>query len=168
MKRICLTVGLASIGLFLISAIPITAFGHSKGESPFVFRVLAQQKYPPSQLYLLMTLGPLIALVPYANRAKGWLSDLLIVFGRVPMFFYLLHILLIHSSALLVNLLLSGNTHQDWYATAPFTEIADDQRWSLGTLYLVYAVDIVILYFSCRWYGRYKAGHPEQKWLRYL
>ena len=168
LKRICLTVGLASIGLFLLSAIPISAFGPAKGQSPFIFRVLGQQKYPPSQLYLLMTLGPLIALVPFANRAKGWLSNLLIVFGRVPMFFYLLHILLIHSSALLVNLLISGNTHQDGYVTAPFTEIAEDQRWSLGTLYLVYAVDIVILYFSCRWYGKFKADHPDQKWLRYL
>ncbi|MFI5156217.1 MAG: DUF1624 domain-containing protein [Chitinophagales bacterium] len=169
LRRISLTVGLTSIGLFLVAAIPITAYGPApKGDFPFIFRVLAQQKYPPSQLYLLMTLGPLIALVPFANRAKGKLRDLLIVFGRVPMFFYLLHILLIHCSALLVNLLISGNAQQDWYQTAPFTEIAEDQRWSLGLLYLVYAVDIVILYFSCRWYGKYKATHANQKWLKYL
>ena len=52
--------------------------------------------YPPSVWYLLMTLGPIIALMPFAERVKGKVADVFIVFGRVPLFYYLIHIPLIH------------------------------------------------------------------------
>src|SRR6516162_2550848 len=99
--------------------------------------------------FLLMTLGPLILLMPWAEQARGWFAEALKIFGRVPLFFYLLHILLIHISALVVNLILSGNPHQDWYAAAPFVEVPPEQRWNLPLLYLVYAIDMIILYFAC-------------------
>jgi len=54
------------------------------------------------------------------------------------------------------------------YTTAPFVGIPEDLRWSLPLLYLVWAIDVVILYFACRWYAHYKSGHPEMKWLKYL
>ena len=169
LKKICLWIGLSAITLFLIAGILVIIFSPPyKGPLPPVFRLLAQQKYPPSQIFLLMTLGPLIALIPWAEHGRGWLAETLKIFGRVPMFFYLLHILLIHLSALLVNQMLSGNTHQDWYTTAPFVEISEDQRWVLSLLYLVYAIDLVALYFACRWYSGYKFANPEKKWLKYL
>jgi len=52
-----------------------------------------------------MTLGPLIALIPSAEKIRGWPAQALIIFGRVPMFYYLVHIPLIHLSALFVNLI---------------------------------------------------------------
>jgi hypothetical protein len=107
-------------------------------------------------------------LVPWAGEAKGAVIGIFKTIGKVPMFFYLLHILLIHVSALVTNLIISGNAHQDWYNTAPFTEIAEEQRWSLGLLYLVYAIDLAILCVACRWYEKYKFGHPEKKWLKYI
>ena len=73
-------------------------------EMPFLLRLLNQRKYPASQLYLLMTLGPMIALVPYAEKVKGWLANVLVIFGRVPMFYYLLHIPLIHIQCFNYNL----------------------------------------------------------------
>ena len=69
--------------------------------------MLNQQKYPASQLFLLMTLGPTIALLPLAERARG-VGDMLATFGRVPLFYYLLHIPLIHAAALVVSLLREG------------------------------------------------------------
>jgi len=168
-KRFCLWVGLTAIAAWLIAGLIILNTGEVyQGNMPFLFRLLAQQKYPPSQLFLLMTLGPVIALVPYTQRATGWLADTLKTIGRVPMFYYLLHILLIHVSAIITNLILSGAAHQEWYTTAPFTEIDSAQKWSLGVLYLVYAVDLVILYFACRWYAKYKFANPDVKWLKYI
>jgi uncharacterized membrane protein len=169
MKKYCYAIGLTAIIAFVVSGICVILLSPPyQGPLPFLFRLLAQQKYPPSQIFLLMTLGPLIALAPWAGRAKGWFANLLTVFGRVPMFYYLLHILLIHTSALLVNLILSGKTHQEWYPTAPFVELSEDQRWGLPLLYLVYLIDLVILFFVCRRYASYKFAHPERKWLRYL
>lgn len=165
--RLCWWIGGSAIVLFLVVG-TIVASVHRDGGQPFFVRLLGQAKYPPSALYLLMTLGPLIVLTPYAERARGWLADVFSVFGRVPLFYYILHILLIHSAALLVNYLRVGETLQGHYWTAPFCGLPEGLRWHLPLLYGVFFVVEVLLYFACRWYGRYKAGHPEKGWLRYL
>jgi uncharacterized membrane protein len=168
-KRICLRIGISALFLFIIGgSIVILINPSANGNLPFLFKLLGQQKYPPSQLYLLMTLGPMIALVPWTEKAKGWLADALKIVGRVPMFYYILHLLLIHLSAFVVNLLLTGSIHQEWYNTAPLVGIPEDQRWGLPLLYLVWLTDVVILYFICRWYAHYKSSHPERSWLKYL
>jgi hypothetical protein len=119
-------------------------------------------------LFLLMTLGPVIALVPEADKARGWFAHVLKIIGRVPFFYYLLHILLIHVSALVVNFIKDGSMHQEWYTYAPFVSVPDEYTWSLPLLYLVFAIDVLILYFICRWYADYKLSHPEKKWLKFL
>jgi hypothetical protein len=134
----------------------------------FIFQLLNQRKYPASQLYLLMTLGPAVALLPWAGRVRGWLADALSVFGRVPFFYYLLHIPLIHVSALLVNLIVSGATQQQWYNSAPYVFVPEESRWSLALLYALFAIDVMVLYFACQWYLRYKFSHPNIKWLKYI
>lgn len=154
--RWCRWIGWSAIGLFLVVG-SIVALEKS-GSQPFVYRLLGQQKYPASQLYLLMTLGPLIVLMPYAERAKGWLANVFVTFGRVPLFYYILHILLIHSAALLVNWLRVGETLQGHYLTAPFVGLPEGYRWSLPLLYLVFVLVEVVLYFACLWYGRRKLG----------
>ncbi|MHA4808053.1 DUF1624 domain-containing protein [Flavitalea flava] len=168
-RKICLRIGISAILLFLVAGtIMILVSPSGDSDIPFIFKLLGQQKYPPSQLYLLMTLGPVIALVPWAEKVKGGFSNVLTIIGRVPLFFYLLHLLLIHLSAFIVNLVRSGTIHQDWYATAPLVGIPEDQRWGLSSLYLVWLIDVVILYFACRWYAGYKSRHPEKAWLKYL
>ncbi len=162
----CLRIGLSSIAAFLIMG-SIFAF-NDQSETPFIFKLLGQQKYPPSQLFLLMTLGPLIALVPWAEKLRGEFARIVIMIGRVPMFFYLLHLLLIHLSAFIVNLILYGSIHQDWYETAPFVGMSDADRWGLPLLYLVWLIDVVILYFACNWYANYKMKHPGNMWLKYI
>jgi len=168
-RKLCLRIGLSAIALFMIAGILFICFGPAyKGNMPFLFRLLGQQKYPPSQLYLLMTLGPLITLVPFAEKVKGWFAGVLVTFGRVPFFYYILHILLIHLAALMVNIIKTGNPHQEWYGTAPFTELPETGRWSLPVLYLVFLILEVILYLMCRQYATYKADHPEKKWVKYI
>jgi uncharacterized membrane protein len=165
-NKLCLSLGLVTTGLFVVIA-SWFAMESSSG-MPFIFDVLNQRKYPPSQLYLMMTIGPLIALVPWAEKITGNLVKGVVKIGRVPMFYYLLHIPLIHLTAFVVNLVAYGDIHQDWYATAPFSAVPEAQRWSLPLLYSVWVIDVIILYFVCRWYADYKSKHPEKLWLKYL
>lgn len=168
-NRICLILGLSTTVLYLvIGGYMVLSAPASSDAPPALFRLLAQNKYPASQLYLMMTLGPTIALLPFAEKVKGWFADVLLIFGRVPMFYYLLHILLIHVSALIVNFIRTGDPHAAWYATAPYTWISDEQRWSLPLLYATFAIDVLILYFACRWYANYKFNHPAKQWLKYF
>jgi uncharacterized membrane protein len=169
LKKLCLWIGYSAIFLFLIiGSIIVYRNKETENTLPIFFRLLNQSKYPPSQLYLLMTLGPVIALIPFAERAKGWFSEWLTVFGQVPLFYYLVHIPLIHCSALVVNYIRSGATHGEWYASAPFAQVPDEGRWSLPLLYLVFIINVTILFILCRWYAKYKSAHPEKKWLRYI
>ena len=147
-NRMCYIIGISAMILF----IAIGSFSSNN-----IFEFLNQRKYPASQLYLLMTLGPLIALVPLAEKFK---LDFLQTFGRVPFFYYLAHILIIHLSALVVNYILFGTTHQEWYTFAPFAQVPPESRWSLGMLYLVFSIDVAILYFLSKWYTPHKL-----KWL---
>lgn len=165
--RILVRLGLALTGFFLIVG-TVTAL-RATGDKlpPFYVRLLNQQKYPASQLFLCMTLGPAIALMPLAERARGAVARAAVTIGRVPLFYYLAHIPLIHLSALAVNAIVSGGAHQDWYGSAPYAQVPPAARWSLGLLYLVFAIDVAILYVACRWYARRKAERPAA-WMRYI
>ncbi len=165
-KRYSLMIGLTSIVLFVVVA-TILALGSDDQSTPLWYRILGQRKYPASQLYLLMTLGPIIALVPWAENVKGKIAETVRVVGRVPMFFYLMHIPLIHISALIVNYLLSGASHHDWYATAPLVTVSPEEQWSLPLLYLIWSADTLLLIRLSIWYARYKAENPKW-WMKYL
>lgn len=167
-NRLCLIMGLSITAAFVVIGSLLVMFTSKEAETPFVFQLLNQRKYPASPLFLMMTLGPIIALIPFAEKVKGWLAQAIIVIGRVPFFYYLVHILVIHVSALIVQVILLGAVHNEWYTTAPYTFVEEQYRWNLPLLYLVFLVDVVILYGMCRWYASYKANHPEKVWLKYL
>src|SRR5262249_41727638 len=130
---------------------------------------LAPNKYPASLLFLLMTLGPTIALVPALERARGRWADVLAVFGRVPLFYYLLHIPLIHAPALLVARVRTPEALSWLFGNHPMNppEVPPGYRWSLPLLYLVFAVAVGLLYFPCKWYAGLKARRNDP-WLSYL
>jgi uncharacterized membrane protein len=164
--RLCLAIGLSAIALFLVIG-SLSLAPAAAGAPPVLLRLLNQQKYPASPLYLLMTLGPAIACLPLVEQARGWLARILATFGRVPMFYYLLHILAIHIAALVVNLVRVGSIHPEWYAAAPFTFVPAPQRWTLPLLYLVWAVVVTFLYFPCRWFAGLKDRNGDG-WWRYI
>lgn len=168
-RKVCLAIGLSAIFIFLIAgSIIINIKPTGTDDSPFLFQLLSQRKYPASALFLCMTLGPIIALIPAADKAKGRLTDALITIGSVPLFFYIIHIPLHHLSAFFINLIKFDRTGQDWYQTAPFTNIPPEFKWPLWYIYAVWAVNVVILYFACRWYSGYKAANRHLKWTRYI
>jgi uncharacterized membrane protein len=166
-RKLCLRIGLGATALFLvIGGILVFQSPVRAGAPPTLFRLLNQQKYPASQLFLLMTLGPAIALLSPAERWRGWFAEMLATFGRVPMFYYLLHIPAIHLAALMVTLLREGRIHPEWYASAPFASVPPEHRWGLPLLYLVFAIVVAALYLPCRWFDRVKS--QRKGWLRYL
>jgi uncharacterized membrane protein len=167
-RRLCLKIGLSATALFVVVAGLIVFLVPAPDDPrPALFRLLDQNKYPASQLFLLMTLGPTIAVLPLAERARGWVAETLTTFGRVPFFYYLLHIPLIHVTALIVWFVRDGSVHAERFATAPFVSMPPEQRWGLPLLYLVWFIDVAILYVACRWYAGVKASQPDG-WLRYV
>lgn len=168
-RKYCLIIGIAAIAVYLAVGVTDIVLFAQPNETPFVIKLLGQNKYPASVLFLLMTLGPTILLVPYADMAKGWLRDAFVTIGKVPFFYYLLHIPVIHISALVVNYFRMGRFTHDLYYTAPYTWFENkDYVWSLPLLYLIFFIDVVLLYFACRWYGAFKSRHPENQLLKYI
>ena len=159
-----LGIGLSATALFVVFAALSLPPAHAGGPTALL-RLLNQQKYPASPLFLLMTLGPTIACLPLAEHARGWFARVLATFGRVPMFYYLLHILAIHLAALVVSLVREGRIIPARYATAPYTFVPVPQRWTLPLLYLVWAIVVAILYFPCRWFAGLK-DRRRDSWLR--
>lgn len=147
-RKLCLTIGLAATAAFVVAGL----LNHPKS----FFDFLNQRKYPASPLFLLMTLGPTITLLALAENWRSGFARVLETFGRVPFVYYLLHIPAIHLTALAVNFLREGSTHGEWYATAPYSYVPPEHRWTLPLLYLVWAIVVAALYFPCRWYSQRK------------
>jgi uncharacterized membrane protein len=166
-RRLCLRIGLSATALFVLGAGLQVLLRPAPDGGPALFQFLGQRKYPASQLFLLMTLGPTIALLPLAERARGWATEALAVFGRVPMFYYLLHIPLIHLVALAVMLVREGRIEAARYASAPYVSVPEELQWGLPLLYLVFVLVVAILYVTCRWFAGVKARRHDP-WLSYL
>jgi len=141
-------------------------------------------KYPPSLCYLLMTLGPSAIILALLDRAvqpgsppaaggegrgeEGRLASLLrpiLVFGRVPLFYYLLHLPLIHGLAVAVNAIRFG--HANWlYGTAP-AKPPPDAGFDLPIVYLAWIIVVILLYPACQWFADLKRRRRDA-WLSYL
>ena len=136
---------------------------------PALFSFLNTTKYPASLAFLLMTLGPTIVLMPMLETARGAVARWLTVFGRVPFFFYMLHIPLIHFLAIVVSVVTMGSVSPWLFANHPMGNppAPDGYTWSLGLLYLVWVAAVVLLYFPCRWFADLKARRNDW-WLSYL
>jgi uncharacterized membrane protein len=175
-NRICLFIGLGAIALFLVLR-GFNLYGDPRPwrsptpdhPMPAILSFLNCNKYPASLNYLLMTLGPIIALIPVFENARGTVTRAITVFGRVPFFYYVLHIPLIHLLALIVSKIREGIVNPWLFTNHPMgnPEPPDGYTWSLPLLYLVWVIAIAILYPACRWFVEVKAKRTDW-WLRYL
>ena len=109
------------------------------------------------------------ALLPAAERAHGALARVLTVFGRVPFFFYVLHIPLIHALAVVVSRVRLGVVSPWLFADHPMAPPPPPAgyTWSVPLLYAVWAGALLILYAACRWFADLKARRRDW-WLRYV
>jgi len=127
-------------------------------------------KYPPSLLYLLITLGPALLFLAYTEHLKGALVRVITVYGRVPMFYYLIHIYIIHLIALFASVFIPGQNWRLWILDEPiwFTTGLKGYGFSLPVCYLIWIAVVVAVYPLCKVYDRYKQSHKEKWWLSYL
>ena len=169
-RQWCLAIGIGATLLFLVLR-TFNIYGDPRPWSPSspngmpaLLSFLNTTKYPASLLFLLMTLGPLIALLPLVERAQGRVLDVLNVFGQVPLFYYVLHIPLIHVLAIVVSLARTGAITPWLFGNHPMEppQQPPGYMWSLGLLYAVTAIAVGLLYFACRWFAGVKARsrHP--------
>ncbi|HKE46916.1 MAG TPA: heparan-alpha-glucosaminide N-acetyltransferase domain-containing protein [Rhodanobacteraceae bacterium] len=169
--RLFMMLGLACIALFLVLRLS-NLYGdarlwapNSRGFLYTALQVLNTTKYPPSLQYLLMTIGPSLLLMPLLESWRGAIADRVAVFGRVPFFFYVLHLPLIHLAALIwTETAFGASTLGDFF----HNEFVPGYTPSLLRVYLVWAAVIVVTYPLCAWYAAYKRAHKDNKWLSYL
>jgi uncharacterized membrane protein len=121
-------------------------------------------KYPPSLIYLLMTLGPTLVALALLERARGTVSRIVSIYGRVPMFYYILHLFVIHTLAYAFAMWQGGDgsflsldteSFPAWYGT------------SLAGVYVAWIFVVALLYVPCRWYAQLKARRTDW-WLGYI
>jgi uncharacterized membrane protein len=165
--RLCYTIGFSAIAAFLVLR-GLNLYGDPRPWQSGL-DILNATKYPASLSFLLMTLGPTIAAIPLAENARSGFARWLTVFGRVPFFYYVVHIPLIHVLAMIVSRIRMGEISSWLFANHPMAAPPPPEgyMWSLPLLYLVWAIAVAILYDACRWYGRFKARRPEW-WWRYV
>jgi len=133
-----------------------------------VILFLDTEKYPPSLQFLLMTLGPSFLLLFLFDRfGIPSLARPLLVFGRVPFFFYVLHLYLIHLLA--VGTAMAFGQPYAWLLHGGFWffDLPEGYGHGLPFVYVEWLLVLVILYFPCRWFMRYKRENPAE-WLKYL
>lgn len=129
---------------------------------------LAVSKYPPSLLFLMMTLGPaLLFLGWFDGRARGTLARIFIVYGRVPLFFYLLQWIATHSLAILAGRIAGRPTDYLFTNIGLAPPPAAGSGFGLGVVYLLWILGVALLYPLCRWYAGVKARRQDW-WLSYL
>lgn len=124
-------------------------------------------KYPPSLLFLCMTLGPAILLLALLEKVKNRFTAIVNVYGRVPMFFYILHFYIVHTSVVIVFFLSGFTSEKIVTPGVPFLFRPPEFGFPLWGVYLVWIFVVIVLYPLCRKYDRYKSTHHKW-WLKYL
>jgi uncharacterized membrane protein len=131
---------------------------------------LKLNKYPPSLLYLCMTIGPALILLAWVEGIKNRLTNILVIYGRTAFFYYILHLYFIHLIAT-ICFFARGHSFAEGTGTGeqfPFLFVAPGEGYGLPVVYLVWAIVVIGLYPLCKWYDTYKTGHREKWWLSYL
>jgi uncharacterized membrane protein len=132
-----------------------------------VILFLDVEKYPPSLQFLLMTIGPSLLLLAWLDRAtvpRG--LSAIWMFGRVPMFFYVLHLYVIHSLAIIVSAVRGQSLHWLFHGGI-FGETPPGYGYDLPFVYLMWITALLVLYLPCRWFAELKRKRKDW-WLSYL
>lgn len=172
-KKWMLLLGFGSIALFFIVR-GINIYGDlvpwtiQETTTKTILSFFNVTKYPPSLSYLLITMGPSLLFLSAIESYKNKITNILLVFGRAPLYFYFLHVLVIHLLAIIGMLLFGGNWQDMIFKGAQFSPNLLTYGYSLGVVYLVWISIIIILYPSSKKYMLYKAKHKEKWWLSYL
>jgi uncharacterized membrane protein len=171
-KPLFLKLGLSAIALFLLLRW-VNIYGdpapwHTQKTGVLtLLSFLNVSKYPPSLCFTLAMLGLMFLLLSVSEGIENKLTRIATVYGKVPLFYFLVHWYIIHPIMFLV-VFLQGYGPADLLFGFNFGRPKGPSGVGLGLIYLIWILVVLLMYPLCRWYGRYKAAHPEKYWLRYL
>ncbi len=175
-KKVLIALGTRII-LFFIVLRATNVYGdpdHWSSQKNIIFNILSfinTHKYPPSLLYMCMTIGPGILFLAFFSNAGNRLSKIISVYGRVPFFYYILHFYLIHLLCMILffarghSFAQGMNDHGGGFLP---NFIIPGEGYNLWIVYLIWFCVVASLYPLCKWYDKYKSNHREKKWLSYL
>ncbi|HEU5053648.1 MAG TPA: heparan-alpha-glucosaminide N-acetyltransferase domain-containing protein [Hanamia sp.] len=174
-RKILNRIGIGLIVLFIIVRF-INVYGdpepwHTQKNGLFTFlSFINVQKYPPSLMYMCIMMGPAFLLLSLFEKIKNGFTEAIKVYGRVPFFYYVIHLYVIHLvSAAFV--LIKGHSLAEAttiHSGMPFYFLAAKDGYSLLIVYIIWIGVVIALFPLCKWYDRYKTSHREKWWLSYL
>jgi uncharacterized membrane protein len=159
---------LINAGILLISFFVVLRFLNFYGD-PFpwsdqkdtlstILSFFNVHKYPPSLLYMCITMGPALIFLALFENTNTRFSRMISVYGAVPFFYYMLHIYLIHALSMLL-FFTRGHTWAEGIQNVngiPFNFIIPGEGYSIGIVYLIWALIVVALYPLCKWFSQVK------------
>lgn len=172
-RRLFLWIGLGALALFLLIRWTNVYGDPAPWEHriPHVYTFLSfinVTKYPPSLMYTLLMLGIMFLLLAAAEVFSNKVTDALEVYGRVPLYYYVWHLFLIHTAMFIMVFAQGFTPSQLIFGPFLFGRPAAGSGLSLPGVYAVWLLIVAIMYPICLQYGRYKAAHREKQWLRFV
>jgi uncharacterized membrane protein len=174
-RKILLYTGVGTIAVFIILR-SFNFYGDSaqwsiqKNTVFSILSILNVTKYPPSFLYTLITLGPAMIFLSLAEKPLNTVTEKVAVFGRVPFFYYVIHLYLVHLFAI-IGAIISGYHWSLMILSNRVNRVAELKGYgfNLAIVYLIWVILILVLYQCCKRFDRYKRAHQSAKsWLTYL
>jgi uncharacterized membrane protein len=172
-KKFFLRIGLSVLLLFVLTRF-INIYGDpskwtTQKSDLFTFlSFINLTKYPPSLQFTLLFIGFTFLILYLSENVKNSFTEILAVYGRVSLFYFIIHLYIIHSLMFII-LLIQGFRWCD-FAFGLFKNGRPETGGGVGLMwiYLIWIGVVVLLYPICKWYGNYKVAHPEKTFLRYL
>lgn len=171
-RKICIKTGLAAITLFLLlRGINLygdgVAWSAQKSSYYTLLSFLNLTKYPPSLDFTLLFLGIMLVLLYLMEGVQNRFTATAAVFGKVPLYYFIIHFYLIHLLVFLM-LFLQGFGVSDMVFGFNFGRPMTGSGLPLWAVYVVWVGVVILMYPLCKWYGKYKEAHKDATWLRYL
>ena len=171
-RRIFLMIGLLSLGVFILLRAanvygdPVNWSAQTNGLYTCL-SFINVTKYPPSLQFCLLFLGIMFLILAGVQGLKNNWTDRVSVYGKTPLFYFLVHWYLIHP-LVFVMVFLQGFKRSDLVFGSNFGRPKTGSGVELWAIYLIWVFIVLLMYPLCRWYGTYKERHKEQTWLRYI
>ena len=172
-KSIFLKIGLISIALFFVLRF-INIYGDPapwSAQKNSLFTVLSFiniTKYPPSLIFCLLTLGGMFLILAMSEQIENRFTNIVSVYGRTPMFFYLIHWYIVHPLLILILFVQGFSLAEMDFASGNFGRPRGTESGiGLWGVYLIWISIVLLLYYPCKRYGAYKAIQ-KSKWLKYI
>jgi uncharacterized membrane protein len=174
-QKILLRFGLSLIGFFILLR-AVNLYGDPNPWTPqntsfsTFLSFIKVHKYPPSLAYMSVMMGISILALSFLETIQNKTTKAFRVFGRTAFFYYILHFYLVHTICMILYFSRGHSLVEaiNGLQTFPFLFSIKGEGYSLGFVYLIWALVVVGLYPLCKWYDSYKTAHKEKWWLSYL